>query len=295
MAVPAATGPAEEMIRRLAPFPLEGFERSFKVSPGRISWNRFLAGISRDKVSDDQVLAMGRELRMPTGLADAYRAAAGEASQILFGCEEAEDGCSYRIYLEYWEKLKRDLPLKLDKTLPVRLHLGFKWDPEDPARQARTDYFCFPLLSPAGIRKRLSGLYPEAAVSPSFALADRLLTDAERKPGEPSFIYVEATEPGNPRSSFDINFYKAGLSVGDALPAIGEALRSFRAPADQWEARLAELRSKALGHVAGGLDRQGREFLTIYYEDAPHRIGKAGRNDPCPCGSGRKFKKCHGA
>ncbi|MEQ1949641.1 MAG: SEC-C metal-binding domain-containing protein [Bryobacteraceae bacterium] len=22
---------------------------------------------------------------------------------------------------------------------------------------------------------------------------------------------------------------------------------------------------------------------------------KAGRNDPCPCGSGKKFKKCHGA
>ena len=23
--------------------------------------------------------------------------------------------------------------------------------------------------------------------------------------------------------------------------------------------------------------------------------GRIGRNDPCPCGSGRKFKKCHGA
>ncbi|MDQ6662905.1 MAG: SEC-C metal-binding domain-containing protein, partial [Acidobacteriota bacterium] len=22
---------------------------------------------------------------------------------------------------------------------------------------------------------------------------------------------------------------------------------------------------------------------------------KTGRNDPCPCGSGKKFKKCHGA
>jgi hypothetical protein len=22
---------------------------------------------------------------------------------------------------------------------------------------------------------------------------------------------------------------------------------------------------------------------------------KLGRNDPCPCGSGKKFKKCHGA
>jgi preprotein translocase subunit SecA len=23
--------------------------------------------------------------------------------------------------------------------------------------------------------------------------------------------------------------------------------------------------------------------------------GKVGRNEPCPCGSGRKYKKCHGA
>ncbi|MFM7497258.1 MAG: SEC-C metal-binding domain-containing protein, partial [Bacteroidota bacterium] len=27
----------------------------------------------------------------------------------------------------------------------------------------------------------------------------------------------------------------------------------------------------------------------------PLRVGpKIGRNDPCPCGSGRKFKACHG-
>jgi uncharacterized protein len=24
------------------------------------------------------------------------------------------------------------------------------------------------------------------------------------------------------------------------------------------------------------------------------RLAQAGRNDPCPCGSGRKFKHCHG-
>jgi len=29
---------------------------------------------------------------------------------------------------------------------------------------------------------------------------------------------------------------------------------------------------------------------------APVREGpKVGRNDPCPCGSGKKYKKCHGA
>ncbi|MGX6570831.1 SEC-C metal-binding domain-containing protein, partial [Cupriavidus necator] len=24
------------------------------------------------------------------------------------------------------------------------------------------------------------------------------------------------------------------------------------------------------------------------------RMPKVGRNDPCPCGSGKKFKQCHG-
>jgi preprotein translocase subunit SecA len=28
---------------------------------------------------------------------------------------------------------------------------------------------------------------------------------------------------------------------------------------------------------------------------AKREVAKVGRNDPCPCGSGRKFKKCHGA
>jgi preprotein translocase subunit SecA len=28
---------------------------------------------------------------------------------------------------------------------------------------------------------------------------------------------------------------------------------------------------------------------------APRSFGRIGRNDPCPCGSGKKYKKCHGA
>jgi preprotein translocase subunit SecA len=27
----------------------------------------------------------------------------------------------------------------------------------------------------------------------------------------------------------------------------------------------------------------------------PAAAGPVGRNDPCPCGSGKKYKKCHGA
>jgi uncharacterized protein YecA (UPF0149 family) len=30
-------------------------------------------------------------------------------------------------------------------------------------------------------------------------------------------------------------------------------------------------------------------------ETIQRQAPKVGRNDPCPCGSGKKFKKCHGA
>ena len=30
-------------------------------------------------------------------------------------------------------------------------------------------------------------------------------------------------------------------------------------------------------------------------ETVQRQAPKVGRNDPCPCGSGKKYKKCHGA
>jgi uncharacterized protein YecA (UPF0149 family) len=49
------------------------------------------------------------------------------------------------------------------------------------------------------------------------------------------------------------------------------------------EAGIAERRKAAtLGASIG------RDTIVNPYRDV-------GRNDPCPCGSGRKFKKCHGA
>ncbi|MFP4239466.1 MAG: SEC-C metal-binding domain-containing protein, partial [Rhodosalinus sp.] len=31
-----------------------------------------------------------------------------------------------------------------------------------------------------------------------------------------------------------------------------------------------------------------------FVESDPATWGDPGRNDPCPCGSGKKFKHCHG-
>ncbi|MEM9850600.1 MAG: SEC-C metal-binding domain-containing protein, partial [Pseudomonadota bacterium] len=32
-----------------------------------------------------------------------------------------------------------------------------------------------------------------------------------------------------------------------------------------------------------------------FVDDDPVTWGKPGRNEPCPCGSGKKFKHCHGS
>ena len=52
--------------------------------------------------------------------------------------------------------------------------------------------------------------------------------------------------------------------------------------------------------VASESSQAGKAPAVGYVPDHPHihaqpATPKVGRNDPCPCGSGKKYKKCHGA
>ena len=51
------------------------------------------------------------------------------------------------------------------------------------------------------------------------------------------------------------------------------------------------------GPAEGPLADPGRRALSRQGASGrqPGKQGKVGRNDPCPCGSGKKYKKCHGA
>jgi preprotein translocase subunit SecA len=56
--------------------------------------------------------------------------------------------------------------------------------------------------------------------------------------------------------------------------------------------------------VAREIERkQARQQRDLQYQTGPAQAeapkpvraaAKVGRNDPCPCGSGKKYKKCHG-
>jgi preprotein translocase subunit SecA len=45
----------------------------------------------------------------------------------------------------------------------------------------------------------------------------------------------------------------------------------------------------------GGAPRQARAGGDDVIKTVRHEGPRVGRNDPCPCGSGKKYKKCHGA
>ncbi len=62
-----------------------------------------------------------------------------------------------------------------------------------------------------------------------------------------------------------------------------------------------EQREKIIQYVAAGLLGVHRYFKSRWQADAStappepqHTKSKIGRNDPCPCGSGKKYKRCCG-
>jgi len=70
-------------------------------------------------------------------------------------------------------------------------------------------------------------------------------------------------------------------------------------------ARASESEPQRLPEVARQLERkQQRQQKDLQYQTGPAQAeapkpvragAKVGRNDPCPCGSGKKYKRCHGA
>ncbi len=49
------------------------------------------------------------------------------------------------------------------------------------------------------------------------------------------------------------------------------------------------------GHVHGPNCNHDHDHAHHHHAPAKNPLRDVGRNDACPCGSGRKFKKCHGA
>lgn len=259
-----AVAPAERagrLLARLQTEPLEGYEKSFKMSAGRLLGNRFLVGIPAAQMTPSKLFAICGELDMPGDFLSRLRDELGGTDTIHFGFEEGPGSGLFKLYLEYWNRLDG---ARAGGEESVLLHRAFKWDALDHGRRAVADYRCFLRLSREQTLQRIAGIYRDDA-HPAFGLARQLVALAAARTSE-KLMYLEVSEEGNPRASFDLNFHAADFRLREIEPQLIAMSRHYALPAAQFAGLWSGIAERTLGHLSGGLSRDGRDFMTIYYD-----------------------------
>lgn len=99
-------------------------------------------------------------------------------------------------------------------------------------------------------------------------------------------------------------FLRLQMAVQQPLPEQQSALSGkvdYSNPEGNLDAKTrnsapAKSAAKAAANAKGMPDAAPEEEIksTTFVKDKNDPYANVGRNDPCPCGSGKKFKKCHG-
>ena len=107
---------------------------------------------------------------------------------------------------------------------------------------------------------------------------------------------IDALADGDWKAAFDRNLGPAGISAPPPPPLEARPLPPMRdehidASTGEDEMALADRQPQGPARNAPML---GTSRVPSSPTD-PSTWGKVSRNEPCPCGSGKKFKHCHGA
>lgn len=180
-----------------------------------------------------------------------------------------EEGVGRRLFKAYVEFPVPTRRLPGPKTDTVRSHTiyhGYKWDPDRGEDAALTRYWWTPGLTSSEIEACLSR-HLEALSRPEIrATPKALLARCSQRAEATRFQYLEAREDGKSRSSFDLNLYAAEMSLGSVADIVRPAGHAFGIAPGLLDAFLAGVSDRVLGHVSAGIDRDGTDFLTLYYE-----------------------------
>ena len=241
------------------------YERSLRLTEGGLQANRFLLTLNAKDIPEDplaRVLEICDRFEMPPGL----RATAAEnfaiARCVHFGFEGNPNSVVCKLYLER-EIPQEEIRHSRQTGDPALMHLAFKWDLLREAA-VTTRYLWHPFLTAVEIEARLQGVYRDGPAE-SFAIARDLLRMAvERAPVE-HLQYLEVEEPETARRSFDLNVYNAGFQVKDIQVLLQDMRSRFGIRPGQFQALYDQIKGMSLGHLAGGVHRDGRDFFNLYY------------------------------
>ena len=95
--------------------------------------------------------------------------------------------------------------------------------------------------------------------------------------------------PRDPLAKHAVAVVRALLDFAERTA--GRKLASLRSACESLLPELEDAFVSGHAHHHHHQHDDGHAPETPYVRESP----KVGRNDPCPCGSGKKFKKCHGA
>jgi hypothetical protein len=266
----AGTAPDARLQRAIAGLAVSyGIERSIKIRSGRVLTNRSLLSVARASLGEHanrSVLDVCRCLNMPALLLDRAATALSEASIVHFGFEEdAPDRLFFKCYLEFERRFRERPPSDGGSVRPIELHLAFKWLVNGGGEHAVAHYVCYPGLDRSAMLRRLADIYTGQKKRTPWNVACDVVSAAERRVGLDDVMYLEVEEDETARRSFDLNVYRAGLPVGFLEPALAALSAHFALASSTLDDALAAVRTRTLGHIAGGVDRHHRDFFTMYF------------------------------
>jgi hypothetical protein len=245
-----------------------GFERSFKIAKGALLHNRFLLGVSKEAIgqrADDRFTETCSLMAMPKTLLDIFKHYLPQGNYVHFGFEQNQKNTLYKVYLEFWKTIQEEIVKSRHPPGPALLHLGLKWDISDPARQSLTRYTWFPWLSSHEILQRVSHILEPDRGAAARQAAEQLISLALARIPDRDILFLEVTEEGNPRRSFDINVYRANLQLAEIYPLLSMLCRRHSIAFDTFHSLYDRIKTKRFGHLAAGVDREGNSFFTVYY------------------------------
>ncbi len=260
---PGAETAAERLVRAAAGLGAPLFrERSLRIAPSGVGGERFLLSLAKPAIPGDaaaRLAATWRDLGMPAECLAAALEHLPAAQHVHFGYEGGPGPARYKVYLEFAPQVAAG---------PGLLGVAFKWDPAGVVPPAVTRYLLHPTADRAGILGLLARLHDGGAARPGFSLLATVIDRALGRCAAADIQVLEVVEDGG-RRSYDVNVSDAHVKVGDVrqeLVALGSAVGADAAAV---AAAIAARAGDRLGHVAGGVHRDGRGFVTIYHGAGP--------------------------
>lgn len=244
------------------------FERSFKVAEKTLLPNRLLFGIYTNRIKENQqkkLLDICQQINMPEDFFEVFETKWHDSNAIGWAFEKIEDAIVYKVYLEFWDKWKRDVKDTPKGCDPFVVLLGFKWVASNRAKRSLARYTLHPLLTYEGMLERLSATYENDQYRSLFEIVKDFLRFASNKVTHDEIRYLEVTEENTPRKSFDINVYNAKLQLKEVYPLLQKIYQHYSIPDRDFHDLYNQFRTKIIGHLSGGVGRDGKDFLTVYY------------------------------